>query len=178
LPFIAIYSFPSLSTGVERPIVLATEDNTNVYINNETTPIVLNKGQHVMIDSSKYIQASTTSDAYNMYIRADKTIYAYKLLGGVDNGNGSFSYASGGYNILPTLQCLLPKKIEEFAKVDEIGSQTGFDTRLNIITEAGATVKVNGTTLSATNGPFPVLGNSNWVTFMVRNVTGNVTIIY
>jgi hypothetical protein len=56
--YIAMKGNGNLSTGMERPIVLATEDNTNVYINNETTPIVLNKGQHVMIDSSKNVFVS------------------------------------------------------------------------------------------------------------------------
>ena len=86
------------------------------------------------------------------------------------------SYASGGMNILPQLVCLLPNKIDEFANVSEIGNQSNFNVRLNVITEKGATVKINGTTHLASMVPFPVQGTTDWETLCFPNVSGNISI--
>ena len=176
--YISLKGNGNLNTNMEIVALIATEDNTKYYVNGSATARVLTKkGDYALIGSSDYVNVSTFIDAYNMYIKSDKKIYVYQMLAGVDAGNnGANSYASGGMNILPQLLCLLPNKIEEFASVNEIGNQSLFNVRLNIITEKGATVKVNGLALPALNGPFPVQGTINWESYMVPNVSGNISI--
>lgn len=175
--FIIMSGYGSISPNnnyMEEVIVLASEDNTEVYLNNSTTPyVILNKGESEIIndDSSEggYFEQKN-GDAYTMYIKTSKKSYAYQLLAGVPN-----SYATGGYNIVPPLNCLLPNKIEEFALVNEIGDSK-FNVKMNIIAEKGAQVKMNGIPISASFGPYSVSGNNNWETYSVPNVTGNITI--
>lgn len=176
--YISVKGNGNTSQGMEKVVVIATEDNTNVIVNDgsETTFILAKKGESKEIDGSNYKNLSgNLVDAYNMYISADKKIYVYQLLAGVDDGSNN-NFASGGMNILPQLNCLLPNKIEEFANVNEIGSQNGYNTKINIVTEKGATVKLNGTTLGGNYGPYSVLGNSNWETYTYSGASGNITI--
>lgn len=174
--YIAVKGNGGLIAEMERVAVMATEDNTNIYINGNTSPInIAKKGETYIIESAYYHQASTSSDAYSIFIDSDQKIYTYQLLTGTNDGGGQYSYASGGMNILPPLLCLLPNSINEFAYVNEIGGNT-FNTRMNIITEKGATVKINGTTLGSSYGPFAVLGNSDWEFYVYPNISGNITI--
>lgn len=176
--YISVKGNGNTSQGMEKVVVIATEDNTNVTVNDgsETTFILAKRGESKEIEGSNYKNLSgNLADAYNMYIRADKKIYVYQLLAGVDDGSLN-NFASGGMNILPQLNCLLPNKIEEFANVNEIGSQNGYNTKINIVTEKGATVKLNGTTLGGNYGPYSVLGSSNWETYTYSGASGNITI--
>lgn len=171
-------------SGMESALVVATENNTNVYLNGNSVPVVtLNAGQHFVTDSFSYQPQG--SGHYNMHVRTDKNSYVYQLLAGTDDGS---PLATGGFNYIPPLSCYLPKRIEEIGRIDEneyeangIPPTLSVPTKLNIITEKGATVQVfqNNTqlTLNPQNGPFPVTGTPNWVTYSINNIAGNVSII-
>lgn len=175
--YIAVKGNGNLGVDMEQIAIIATQDNTKIYVNGSTNPnfTIAKKGQTQLIPSSYYTLASSSADAYNMFIETDKPVYAYQLLAGVDDGSNSYSYASGGMNILPQLLCLLPNKVDEFALVDQIGNST-YDTRLNIVTQAGAKVKVNGADVQAGSGPFPVPGNPGWETYTIQHASGNIAI--
>lgn len=158
-------------TGMEKTIIVATEDNTTFYLNNNTTPITINKaGEYRIIESTDYI--SQSNDVFSLYINSNKNIYVYQHLAGNKTGT---EFASAGFNLIPPLACLLPNKIDEFGLINEIGSTT-YDTKLNIIAEKGAKVQVNNMVLSGNNGPFPIAGNPDWETYFYPYATGNVTV--
>ena len=171
------------SSNMEKGLILATENGTDIYVNNGTLPVAtLNAGQYYLTANSAYIN-QLGSGNYNMFIRATKNVYVYQLLAGAN----ASSEATGGFNYIPPLNCYLPKKIDEIGKIEEneyssngVTYSATVPTKLNIITESGATVDVkrNGTSLilNSSNGPFPVLGNSSWVTYSVSNITGNIAI--
>ena len=176
---------------MERAIIVATEDNTEIYLNGSATPIaVINAGEHYLTLPDSYVLQGFNH--YNMYIKTSKNVYIYQLLAGVEfgdafggNGNGQ---ATGGMNFIPPLSCYLPKKIDEIGFIDQNrvysnNNLNGIDsipTKLNIITVKGAEVNVesNGNTLTLTdaNGPFNVNGTEQWETYSVPNVTGNISI--
>ena len=158
-------------SGMEKTLIIATEDNTNFYINNNTTPISITKaGEYKIIESTDYVTQST--DVFNLYINSDKKVYVYQNLAGNRTGT---EFASAGFNIIPALDCLLPNKIDEFGFINEIGNNT-YDTKLNIIAEKGAKVYVNGTQLIGNLGPFPISGNSLWESYFYPNATDNITV--
>ena len=170
---------------MEKGLILATEDGTEIFVNNNPIPVAtLNAGQYYETSTSAYINQGFGH--YNMFIRATKNIYLYQLLAGASSSQGT-EEATGGFNYIPPLNCYLPKKIDEIGKIDEneyssngVTYSATVPTKLNIITENGATVDVkrNGISmvLSALNGPFNVTGNSNWVTYSIPNIYGNVAI--
>lgn len=178
--------------NMERAFIVASANNTNIYVNNGTTPInptPLNAGQSIVIESENYVNQG--NDQYNMYIKSTENIYVFQLLAGASDGN---EIATGGYNYIPPLSCYLPKEIDEIGFINENEGYKNNSysitnpTKLNIITETGATVTVqkNGANFPLNNvdGPYPVLGSSNWVTYSIarnpvgaNSVSGNITVI-
>ena len=172
----------AISVDMESAIIVATEDNTEVFFNDEIQPYsqTLNKGEYILMPSSKYILKNMDDDVYSAYIRTTKNVYVYQLL------SGSGSLAAGGFNYIPPLNCYLPKKIDELAFIDEnevysvlFGETILYKThptKLNIITQSGATVLVNGELLNGNSGPYETTGTSEWVTFSVPKVSGTIVI--
>lgn len=165
----------STLADLEGGIVIATENNTQVFVNGSTTPIAtLNKGQWYRIRGDNYVQQGT-SDHFNMFITASRNIYLYQL---VSVGSSSSSDNTGGFNYIPPLNCFLPRVIDEIGKINEMPNipTSSIEVKLNIITEAGAVVLVNDLPMLPTEGPFPLAGNTAWVTYARNIITGNVKI--
>ena len=178
-------------TTMEKAIIVAVEDNTEIYLNNDTTPAkILQTGEYFETPPDSY--KNQGSGHYNLYISTNnKNIYVYQLLAGIENGNplsNANGEATGGVNYIPPLSCYLPREINEIGLIDEnrvfissIGAyRNKIPTKLNIITERGATIDVkrNGVSmaLNASNGPFDVTGNNSWVTYSIPNVTDNIAV--
>ncbi|AYN01190.1 gliding motility-associated C-terminal domain-containing protein [Chryseobacterium sp. 3008163] len=180
--FAMVRTRSNTANELEGGIVIATENNTAIYLNGSTTPAAtLNAGQWYRISGSSYIVQGGAHP--NMYINTSKNVYLYQLVS-VNNDT-----ATCGFNYIPPLNCFLPRKIDEIGKVGEMPTGTGGASvipsgtvvKLNILTEAGATVTytVNGgapITPTAAQGPFPLTGNTNWVTYAIQPITGNIAI--
>ena len=171
----------NIGSNMEGAVVIATQDNTAVYVNNELTPIAnLNTGQYFVIPDTKYQLQGTTH--YNLYVVTSKNAYVYQILAGAaTTGN---EVATGGFNFIPALNCYLPKQIDEIGLINENfvhtnNNPTGIlaiPTKLNLITERGATVFVNGNPPPPGTGPFDMTGTTNWVTYGIPNTTGTITV--
>ncbi|MGE6396862.1 T9SS type B sorting domain-containing protein [Chryseobacterium scophthalmum] len=179
----AIVRTRSTESDLEGAIVIATENNTQVFLNGSTTPITtLNQGQWYRIAGDNYVLQGTDGH-HNMLISTSKNVYIYQLVSVLN------SSATCGFNYIPPLNCFLPRKIDEIAKINEMPTGTGGSSvvpngtliKLNILTEAGATVTytTNGgapITPTAAQGPYPLTGNTAWVTYGIEGVQGNLTI--
>lgn len=172
----------NIGANMEEALVIATEDNTQIRVNNEVVPIAtLNTGQYFIIPDTKYqLQGN---GHYNLYIKTTKNTYVYQMLAG--DATAGNEVATGGFNFIPALNCYLPKQINELGFIDEnfVHSNNNpngilsIPTKLNLITEKGANVTVNGITPPATTGPFNMTGTNNWVTYGIPNVTGTITVV-
>ena len=174
--FVVVKGNGDISRRMEDALIVATEGGTQVYINNGTTPVAtLAEGESYRvnkINNTNYINQG--NNHYNMYIRTTKNVYVYQLMAGVAASNATL-----GFNYIPPLNCYLPRKIDEIGKIKDLPYSTtlsGHIVKLNILTETGAAVTVNGAPLPAAQGPYPVTGTPNWVSYSVPDITGNVTI--
>ncbi|MCU7615375.1 gliding motility-associated C-terminal domain-containing protein [Chryseobacterium sp. GMJ5] len=170
--FVLVKGNGNINERMEDALIVATENNTQVFINNNPTPVTtLGEG-----DSYRVNQLSNTNyinqgnEHYNMYIKTTKNVYVYQLLAGVAASNATI-----GFNYVPPLNCYLPRKIDEIGLINILPPTTN-NVKLNILTEAGAAVTVNGATPPTVQGPYPVTGTANWVSYSVPNVSGNMTI--
>ncbi|MFC3159618.1 IgGFc-binding protein [Chryseobacterium arachidis] len=175
--FVLVKGYGNISAQTEDALVVATEDNTQIYVNNNPLPVTtINEGQYYKVNeisNTNYINQG--NEHYNMYIRTSKNAYVYQLLAGT-----AATSATIGFNYIPPLSCLLPRKIDEIGMIQNLpvtpNNQSQNTIKLNILTEKGATVLVNGLPLSSTEGPYDVTGTNGWVSYSKTAVTGNVTI--
>jgi len=172
--FALIKGMGNLLPEIEGAIIVATENDTKIWLNNNPTPVAtLNEGDYYRVKATNYILNGPSH--FNMYIRTSKNVYTYQLLSGTADND-----ATEGFNYMPPLNCLLPKTIDEIGKIDEMPYATTFSpplfVKLNILTQAGATVMVNNIPLAAAYGPFPITGTTNWVSYTVPNIAGNITV--
>lgn len=170
-----------IGSKMEGALVIATQNNTQVYVNNEVLPLAtLNIGQYFVIPDNKYQLQGTNH--YNLYIRTTQNAYVYQMLAG-DNIS-STELATGGFNFIPALTCYLPKQIDEIGFINENFVHTNANplgilnipTKLNLITERGAVVTVNGAIPPVGTGPFDMTGITNWVTYGIPNTVGTITV--
>ena len=152
------------SDNSEYPLVIATQDNTQIFVNGNATPIAtLNAGNSLLVPNNNF--QGTTSK--NMYITSSKPIYLYQILA------GSVSDATTGLNFIPPLSCFFQKSVDLIPFVDTIGG-TNYSSDIFALTTTGSTVSINGVNTTAL--PQAVSGNLNWVTYRIPNVTGNVVV--
>jgi gliding motility-associated-like protein len=152
------------SPNSERPLVIATVDNTQVFINGSATPAAtLNAGDYYLVPSFNY----QGTNNQNMYITSNNDIYLYQILA------GSQSDATTGLNFIPPLSCFFQKSVDLIPSIDTIGTNAYF-TDILVLTATGSTITVNGNPTIAL--PEPVLGTIEWVTYRIAGFTGNVVV--
>ncbi|MCZ4408712.1 gliding motility-associated C-terminal domain-containing protein [Cryomorphaceae bacterium 1068] len=149
----------------ERPMVVAIEDGTEVFVNDETTPIaVLDEGEFYFIETEKF----TAND--NLYILATEKVYVFQTVSGSATNIGP----TVGLNFIPPLNCVGAKEVN-LPFVNSLAGGSG-EGRINIITKAGTSIFINDDTTPLT-GSQTVTGNSEWVTYAFNPPTDNVNIV-
>jgi len=150
---------------MESPLIIADEDNTDVFVNgNATAAITLNAGDYYLVPNSEY-QGTTNR---NIYVKSSKPVFAYQLIGG-DN-----SSPTSGLNFIPPLSCFFQESVY-LPSINEIGG-TNYNSDLMILTYSTATITINGTPINISQSQ-TVLGNTDWVTYRISGYTGNVNVV-
>ena len=148
---------------IENPLIVAHENNTEIFVNGSTVPIPLNAGQYYLVPNSNY-QGTNNK---NIFVHASKPVFAYQLLGG-----GS-SAATSGLNFIPPLSCFFQNSVN-IPNVNQIGTTT-YTSDLMMLTYSNATISINGVAVPTSQSQ-TVLGNSDWVSYRIGNQSGNLAI--
>ncbi len=148
------------SAVLERVLLIADEDNTEIYANGSTTPIVIQAGQNYIFDGSAFINN-------NLYITSSKKVFAYQSIG------GTTSNANQNLFFVPPINCSTPKIVDNIPQINKIGN-VNYNGTVNIVTENGATLLINDSPVGMT--PIAINGNSKFVYYSVNSLSGDVSI--
>ena len=151
--------------SMETPLIVANEDGTEIFINdNPTSIITINAGEYYLVPNL-YYQGTNNK---NVFVRTTKPVYAYQFIGGGDNE------ATSGLNFIPPLSCFFQNSVS-IPSVNQIGSSL-YTTDLMILTYSNATITVNGTAIAIGQAE-AVLGNNDWVSYRIGNQSGNTNVV-
>jgi gliding motility-associated-like protein len=154
------------SPSSETPLVIATEDNTEIYINGALLPnVTINAGDYYIVPSASYTGAGNNR---NIYIKSTKPIYVYQILA------GNLNDATSGLNFIPPLSCYWQKSVDMIPQFNSIGSFTYNDSEIILVTETGSSITINGNPTAATSQP--VQGNAGWETYRIAGLSGNIVV--
>ena len=160
---------------IERPLIVAHLDNTDVYVNGDdstgTFLTTLSAGDYISIDGSYFStqSASGSSPGGNMYVWTSKTAFAYQGIGGSNNEANQEMF------FVPPLNCKTPKTINNIPLIQNTGTGSAvFSGGITIVSEVGAAIFINGVATNAT--PQTVNGNPNFVTYLVSGLSGDVSV--
>jgi len=159
----------------ERPLLVANYNNTEIYLNGSTTPYsVLNAGDYLELSGTDF------SANGNLYVQSSKNVFAYQGIG------GSTSQANQNMHFVPPLSCQTPKSINNIPLINQVGNLNNFAGTVCIVTKTGASLSfiINGTNYTfatlpgglTTTGPLSVVGTSDYVTYTIQGLTGNISV--
>ena len=157
--------------ALEFPLIIGVENNTDVFVGG-TYFTTINDGDYVEIPGSNY---STSSVGGNMYVETSKPVYAYQSIAGQSAQN------TGGMNFVAPLNCLLPSLLDEISAIDDIAGLVSGVSGITII--ASSSTLNSNIVVSDDNGVIAlpssssVLGTSDWKTFYLNNLSGEVSVI-
>ena len=161
--------------ATERPLIVANENATDVYLNGGTIPYVtLSAGDYLAIDGSLF------SSLGNLFVKTSKKAFAYQGIGGTS------AQQNQNMHFVPPLSCETPKIINNIPFINQVGNNTSFTGTVCVVTETGAALDfiINGDSYSLAtlptgiivNGPQIVTGNANYVTYTFQGLNGNISL--
>jgi hypothetical protein len=157
------------SSAMETPVVIATENDTNVYVHGLPDPVVtptcaspLPAGGYCFLNG--YFRDPQSGAALEtMLVRTSRPTFIYQMIAGSD------SSATPGMNVVPQLAGSDQTEVNKIVQVEWIGAAT-----LGIITRAGAEVTINGQ--PPAGAPIAVVGTDEWVAYEQAGMVGDVSV--
>ena len=151
--------------GWENVLIVGHEDATTISINGGGVSATINKGEYHLIEGDQY------NSNGNMYVQTSNPVFAYQGIGANNNE------ANQSLFFVPPLSCENKGGVDNIPNIENIGN-TIFTGGITIVTNKNATVSINSRPLGdfSTSGPFNVDGNTDYVTYKVTNLTGNISV--
>lgn len=157
--------------STEFPIIIATQNNTQIFVNGATTPMAtINNGEYFIVPGTNYSGASPGS---NMYVRTSKDAYAYQNLA------GSQAVQTVGLNFVAPLNCLIPDTVNNIPDITDAAGETltgGITIIASTTTPDANIIVTDGSGIITKPASVAVAGNPDWKTFYIPNLIGNVDV--
>ena len=158
----------------ENVLLIATVDNTEIYLNGSLIPYTtIDKNEFTIIEGNYYDAVSVPT----IYASTTENVYAFQSIG------GTTAEKNQGMFFVPPLSCLATKEVNNIPDIDKIGAVNMADSELFIITKSGATVLVtddNNTNVNVNSLPDVnsnnANGNADYTIYNVGSLEGNVSV--
>jgi hypothetical protein len=161
------------SDTIESVLIVADQDNTEININDEGTISTLNSGDYLILKGDRF-----NSDG-NLYVSTNNSedkLFAYQGTGKDYTSNAIA--ANQAMYFVPPLNCATKGDVNEIPFINEVAGRTFEDqATVSFITKDGATILINGNAVSDYGAaPRAVTGKSDYVTYKVENLNGNIKV--
>ncbi len=157
--------------STEFPIIIGTQNNTDIFVNGSTIPIAtINNGDYFLVPGSNY---SSGSPGANMLVTTSKDAYAYQNLA------GSSGVQTIGLNFVAPVNCLLPDNLDNISDITNSAGTTltgGITIIASTSTPDGNISVSDGSGAVILPASLSVAGSTDWKTFYISNLTGNVSV--
>ena len=164
------------SENVEKVILIAHENNTEIFLNGSIAPnYIINSGEYISLLGSDYNLQG------NLYVRSSKNIFAYQSVG----DDSRLDEANQEMFFVPPLSCQTPKSIDNIPSIESVGNRA-FTGRVTLTTKAGSDLNFVIDKISYTLatlppevnvlGPTAVTGNAEYECYVLTGLTGNVSV--
>jgi gliding motility-associated-like protein len=164
-------------TNVERVLLIADQDNTEIFTNGNPIPVnTLSAGQYQTFNGAQFSADS------NLYVSTSKPVFAYQS---ISNEVSQNDQRNQQMFFVPPLSCQTPKIIDNIPQIEKVGN-TVFIGKVTIVTKTNATLtfKINNVDYNlinlpagvSVNGPNNVIGNTAYQTYTIQGLTGNVSV--
>ncbi|MGB5646479.1 MAG: T9SS type B sorting domain-containing protein [Muriicola sp.] len=157
--------------ATEFPLIIATADNTQIFINGSATPIItINNGEYFEVPSTFY---SSNTVGANMFVQTSKDAYAYQCMAGASQ------VYTQGLNFVAPVNCLLPDVMDNIPDIRNMAGTlvNGGVTIIAAVNTPDANITVtDGSGVVGLPASNPVAGSPDWKTFFIPNLNGNVSI--
>ena len=161
----------STNGSTEFPLLIAIADNTQIFVNGSATPIAtINNGDYFEVPSSFY---SSNTVGANMFIQASKDVYAYQCMAGASQ------VYTQGLNFVAPVNCLLPDVMDNIPDIRNMAGTLvsgGVTITAATNTPDANIVVTDGNGTVALPPAVPVAGSTDWKTFFIPNLNGNVSV--
>lgn len=169
---------------MEKMVMVATENNTEIFLNDESQPFkVLNEGEYYIGPGpriKKFIGGSQPSftnsvtktiDTKGIYLRASKPLYVFQMIGGFQDMPARMApdntpRTSAMMFSYPIDKDYLPDNRQKLSntmvipKIDVLAGRA-LDNKITLKTPTGANVKVNNVAIPASDFS-PIVGKPGW----------------
>ena len=163
--------------GWENVLIIADQDNTEILVNGQSYGTIDKAGDYILIEGDSY---SSNMAGGNMYVRTqnlEHKLFAFQGTGSVYD-SAFAAAANQGMFFVPPLNCSSKGDVNNIASIDKIGNKA-FEGAVTFITNKGSNILINGNGIETYNdvaGPLDVTGNDKYVTYIVKGLTGNISV--
>ena len=174
--------------SIENALIIANEDDTLVFLNNNNSPISLDAGEHVFVEGDLFINNPSTVIDY-LYIQSNKNIYVFQGTGKKGNavgylGNQQVHYygANQGMFFVPPLSCTSVGDVESIGRINEVDEVSNFSGSLFVLSSYKSLVKVNEDDILSFQNvvfePGPIqTSTANYQIHRIDGLVGDVSIV-